>query len=54
MVFGEFCHRFLDDLPQVALPVHIVRTGSRVLELKWTVLVLEVLLYRLEENQRIT
>ena len=54
MMLGKFCHGFLDDLPQVALPVHVVRTGRRILELKWTILVLEVLLYRLEEHQRIT
>ena len=53
VVLGELCHTLLNDLSQVTLPVHIIRTGGRIFELKRAILVLEVLLNRLEENERI-
>src|SRR6185503_19050125 len=46
VMLGKLRYAFLDDLPQVALPVHVIRTLGGVLELQGTVLVLEVFLNR--------
>src|SRR6266436_8147972 len=38
----------------MTLAIHVIRTGCRVFELERTIIVLEVLLDRLKENQRVT
>src|SRR5687768_3423966 len=53
VVFRELRNALLDDFPQVPFAVHVVRTRGGVLELQRTVLILEVLLHRLEEHERI-
>jgi hypothetical protein len=52
-MLGKLRHTLLDDLSEMTLPVHIIRTRGRVLELQWTIFILRVLLHRLEKNQRI-
>src|SRR5207253_10497749 len=54
VMLGELGHALLDDLSQMALPIHVIRTGGRIFELKRTILILEVFLNGLKENQRIT
>src|ERR1051325_2718739 len=44
---------FFDDLSQMTLAIHVIRTRGRVLELKRPVFILRVLLHGLKEHQRI-
>jgi hypothetical protein len=53
MMFRKPFHRLLDELPQVALPIQVVGTGMRILELERTIVVLPVLLDRLEQHERV-
>src|SRR5438105_12782501 len=49
VVLGKLGHALLYDLPQVPLAVHVIRARRNVLELKRTILILEVFLNRLEK-----
>ena len=53
-MLGKLRHAFLDDLSQMTLPVHVIGTRGRILELKRPILILEILLNRLKENERVT
>src|ERR1044072_2014899 len=44
---------FFDDLSQMTLAIHVIRTRGRVLELKRPVFILRVLLHGLQEHPRI-
>ena len=43
-MLGKLGNRLLDELPKVTLAVQVVRSRRRILELEWTLFVLQLLL----------
>src|SRR3954464_12947147 len=53
VMLGQLRHRVLDQLAQMALAIHVVRTRRGILELERSLLVFPVRLDRLKEHERI-
>ena len=51
MMFWKLLHRFLDDSPQIAFPVEIVRSHPGVFELERSVIIVPTALQLLEKDQ---
>ncbi len=51
MMFWKLLHRFLDDSPQIAFPVEIVRSHPGVFELERSVIIVPAALQLLEKDQ---